>query len=159
MVPIWSGVPLLPYCTPSSTSSLSTILSDGSTGRLLIALMDERTRSGVMSLTLELVEVQRPTTPTRSSPIASRLWHIISLVICDQIEVEGDKEIFCPHESRWMLQCRLSRGLFRVFFSLSSSRTLLLYKGLVSIMDSWWLAITEYFQKTTCYFFFFLFFG
>lgn len=116
MVPISTGAPQFPYCTPSSPSGLSAPLSNGSTGRLVIALMDDRTRRGVASLALELVEVQRPATPTPSRPIASRLWHIISPVICGQIEVEGDREIFCPHENRWMLQrCRLSRELFLFF--------------------------------------------
>lgn len=58
-----------------------------------------------MSLTSELVKVQRYAVPTANHPIASTLRHIISPVICGQIEVEGDKEIFCPYENRWMLQC------------------------------------------------------
>lgn len=148
MAPISSGTPPFPYCTPSSTLSLS--LSNGLASRLVIALMDERTKSGVSSLTLELVEVQCPATPTPSPPFASRLWHIISPVICGEIEVEGDKEIFHPHENRWMLQgCKLSRRLFLFFFP--SRRTFMLYKGLVSysIMDSWWVAITAHFQKTS----------
>lgn len=37
MVPISTGAPLLTYCTPSSTSSRSTSLSNG----VLIALKDE----------------------------------------------------------------------------------------------------------------------
>lgn len=103
----------LPDCTPPLILSLSISVSHASTGWLVITLMDEQTRREVVSLSLELVEVQCPTTPTWSPPIASSLWHIISPVICGQIEVEGDKEIFCPHENRWMLQlCRLSRGLF-----------------------------------------------
>lgn len=148
----------LPDCTPLLILSLSISVSHASTGWLMITLMDEQTRREVVSLSLELVEVQCPTTPTWSPPIASRLWHIISPVICGQIEVEGDKEIFCPHENRWMLRlCRLSRGLF--FFP--SWWTLLLYKGLVScsIMDSWWLAITAHFQKPRPANFFVLFWG
>lgn len=148
----------LPDCTPPLILSLSISVSHASTGWLVITLMDEQTRREVVSLSLELVEVQCPTTPTWSPPIASSLWHIISPVICGQIEVEGDKEIFCPHENRWMLQlCRLSRGLF---FS-PSWWTLLLYKGLVScsIMDSWWLAITAHFQKPRPATFLFFFWG
>lgn len=115
--------------------------------------MDEWTRRGVVSLTPELVEVQRHVVPTPNHPIASTLWHIISPVICGQIEVEGDKEIFCPRENRWMLQCwRRSQWLF--LFSLSW-RAHLLDMGWVSciIMDSWWLAITAHFLKMTCHFF------
>lgn len=150
MAPIWAGAPPVPYCPTSSTLSLSP--SNASTSRLVITLMDEWMKKGVMSPTLELVELQCPTTLTPSPPVAFRLWHIISPVICGQIEDEKDKEIFCPHENRWVFQrCKL----LRVVSFFPSWRTLLLYKGLVSysVMDSWWVAIMAHFQKMSCHFF------
>lgn len=38
----------------------------------------------------------------RVGPVACRLWHMVSPVICGRVEEEGEEDIFCPHGIRWM---------------------------------------------------------
>lgn len=110
MVPISTGAPLLPYCTPSSTSSLSTSLSNGSAGWMLIALMDERTRSRVSRARARrgLGAPLRPRRAVQSSPdfdTSFPLWLVARLRLTETRKFSD--------ENRGMLQrCRLSWGMF-----------------------------------------------
>lgn len=105
--------PCFPYSATVLVPQHQASLSHSSTRRLVIVLMDESVRRGAASLTARACGGSALSCTHAEPPIASRLWHIISPVICGQIEVEGDKDILCPCVNRWMLQCwRLSWWLF-----------------------------------------------